>query len=756
VSGSGVTLHRVDALPTDVTRTWLGPQYWSNRLVDWRLANGRIESLTGGRRSGRTVAVLTRNVATGQQPGVVSVRTGTLATGSGFSGFLIGVGAGRLHWKAAALVMGASGQGGGMLAVYDSDGNVRFREHTDEVDQFAYAEFPATARSGPAPARAADEDVVLQLDIIPVGSRRFDLTLTARRFDDATLLSTATRNVAEADIVGGISLFSSPRSASSNARYWFRELQTDGAKISEHPDRDTGPVLGTLYSLNGSVLKLSAQFMPIGASDPRQATLQRRRIGTSSWSDVQTTTIGPGYLALFRVTDWDASKDWEFRVAWAEGSAQQSLYTGTIGRDPKTKARIGIAMVNCTQHAVRQLERASSGVPTLPGERFRGLYTTETLYFPYALMVENIKSHAPDLLVAFGDQYYEGKPTATDRAHPLLDVLSRYYLWLWSFADISRQTPTICLIDDHDVLQANLWGWSGRAAPQGDWRLGGYVLAPTWVNTVQRVQCAHNPDAFDPTPVRRGITVYYGAFSYGGVSFAMLEDRKFKNTNQDGTNPDGTPLKPPRDLLGRRQENFLRAWASMHPGQPKVCLTQTTFACVQTTPTGRPRKDRDSGGAPPAARRTALRLLKAARALMLSGDQHMASLVRHGIDAFADGPMQFTAPAAGSGWQRWFEPDHRLPNSRGPHTGDWTDGFGNRFRVVAVANPKLTFAQVHAVQRGNAVGDRSLKREGYGIVRVDKTARRYRIECWPWRTDPTAAGARQYRGWPFDLSFSDV
>jgi alkaline phosphatase D len=751
-----VTLQRVDALPTGVTRTWVGPQYWSNRLMDWRLTDGRIESLTAGPRSGRTVAVLTRNVARGQQAGTLSVRTGTLATGSGFSGFLIGAGAGRLHWKAAALVMSASGAGGGMLAVYDSDGNVGFREHTDEVNQFAYAELPATSRSGPAPPRATDEDVVLQLDIVPVGSRRFDLTLTARRFDDASLLSAATRTgVADADIVGGISLFSSPRSGGADARHWFRDLQTGGTKISEHA-RETGPVLGTLYSLNGTVLKLSAQFMPIGAADPQQATLQRRRVGTSTWTDVQTTAIGQGFLALFRVTGWDSAKDWEFRVSWAPGSAQEGLYTGTIGRDPKSKARIDIAMVNCTQHSSRQLERASSGAPTLPGEKFRGLYTTESLSFPYAAMVKNIQSHSPDLLVAFGDQYYEGKPAASDLSKPLLDLLSRYYLWLWSFADISRQIPTICLVDDHDVLQANLWGWSGRAAPNGDLRLGGYVLPAIWVNAVQRIQCAHNPDAFDPTPVRRGITVYYGAFSYGGVSFAVLEDRKFKNTNRSGTNPDGSPLKPPRALLGRRQEDFLRAWASMHPGQPKVYLTQTAYACVQTTPTGRPRKDRDSGGAPPGARGTALRLIKAAGALMLSGDQHMASLVRHGIDGFADGPMQFTGPAAGTAWQRWFEPNHRLPHRRGPHTGDWTDGFGNKFRVVAVANPKLTFAQVHAVQSGNDVGDRSLKREGYGIVRVDKTARVFRIECWPWRTDPTASGARQYRGWPFDLPFSAV
>jgi len=47
----------------------------------------------------------------------------------------------------------------------------------------------------------------------------------------------------------------------------------------------------------------------------------------------------------------------------------------------------------------------------------------------------------------------------------------------------------------------------------------------------QRTQCGHNPDPYDPTPVDQGITVYYGAFRYGGVRFAILEDRKFKTAS---------------------------------------------------------------------------------------------------------------------------------------------------------------------------------------------------------------------------------
>lgn len=756
---------RVDAVPTNVTRSWIAPQYWANRLQDWQLRAGRIECLTANA-GGRTVSVLTRKVAPGDMSGTITMRTGTLAAGTGCSGFLIGAGGGALDWRAAALVMGASGQGGGLLAVYDSDGQVRFREHTDEANQFAFAALTSTARRGTHPARTLKEDVVLQLDITSTGAGRFDLTLTATKTSNGALLSTTKRvGVADAEIIGGLSLISTTTGTGTTARHWMRDLQTGGPKIAVQ-DHAVGPVLGTLYSLtdavagptaaDGSVLKLSAQLLPIGATDPQQVALQVRAPGTTAWSTAQTVTVGAGWCAVFRIPNWDGTRDWEYQVAYAPGTPQQHLYTGLVRRSPTADRRLSIAMINCTIHGFRNLDLATSPTAGLPGETSLGLYTTKNLYYPYAETVAALANADPDMIVALGDQYYDDRPTVMDTVHPELDVVFRYSLWLLSFRELTRSTPTICLVDDHDVYHPNLFGWSGRAAPNGSYNAGGYIMSPSWVNLVQRIQCAHNPDAYDPTPVLQGISVYYAAFTYGGVSFAVLEDRKFKNTNKSGTDEFGVPLVGPRDLLGARQESFLTAWAGMHPGQPKICLTQTVFASVQTKPDGTRMFDADSNGTPVNGRRTAVTLLKQARALVLSGDQHLATLVRHGIDTFTDGPVQFTAPATGSSWQRWFQPATTLPNSIGPNTGDFTDAYGSKLRVLAVANPKITFAQMRAVQTHNHVGDRNLKREGYGIVEVDLTSSVHRLHCWSWDQDPTTAGATEFPGWPYTLPFASV
>ena len=49
-----------------------------------------------------------------------------------------------------------------------------------------------------------------------------------------------------------------------------------------------------------------------------------------------------------------------------------------------------------------------------------------------------------------------------------------------------------------------------------------------YVKRVERAQTSHLPDPYDPTPIQRGIGVYYTQYNWGRISMAILEDRKFK------------------------------------------------------------------------------------------------------------------------------------------------------------------------------------------------------------------------------------
>src|SRR5690242_7434708 len=81
-AASAVPVTQVDAsLPANVTRVWVGPMYWANRLQDWRLNKGRIEHTST---AGRSIGLLTYDMLSGAQPASITVRTGTLVTGQGF------------------------------------------------------------------------------------------------------------------------------------------------------------------------------------------------------------------------------------------------------------------------------------------------------------------------------------------------------------------------------------------------------------------------------------------------------------------------------------------------------------------------------------------------------------------------------------------------------------------------------------------------------------------------------------------------
>ena len=570
--------------------------------------NGVMEAVCRGNleAGGRPIGLVPDEVVEGGDAGHLRVRAGVAGgpTNNGFCGVLLGVGGGDLDHRGAALAQRGSGTGGGMLCTFGTDGRVRFREHTDEDRPLAFATLDAettVAPDGPHPP-ARGEAVDLVLDVLPRGSGRFDVSLQALDPGSGRELAAGVRRgVPGSAVRGGLSLVSSPPPDEPGARWWFEDLRTAGRKIATRPDRALEPVLGTLFSLDDGTLKLTAQLLPVGAlgtPDERRVRLEYRAGDDEEWRRGAASVIEEGYVARFRLEDWDASRAWQYRVVY-EGERTWT-YEGEVPREPTDPEALTVALFSCTKPTGRQLETERAAAP-LPGSSPPGRYTPGNVYFPHETVVANTAAHDPDLLVFAGDQLYEENPTRVDeRPDPHLDYLYKWYLWLWAFRDLTRDRPSVVLVDDHDVYQSNLWGDRGRAAPDGNIGRGGYRTTPAFVNRSQRIQCGHNPDPADDRPVERGIDVYYTAFEYGGVRFALLEDRKFKSA----------PGADDGRLLGDRQLSFLREWAREGGDEPHVCLTQTVFASAQTTPEGAPVRDYDSNGYPREGRDRAVEALE--------------------------------------------------------------------------------------------------------------------------------------------------
>jgi hypothetical protein len=210
---------------------------------------------------------------------------------------------------------------------------------------------------------------------------------------------------------------------------------------------------------------------------------------------------------------------------------------------------------------------------------------------------------------------------------------------------------------------------------------------------------------------------------------------------------------PGLQLLGDRQLKFLREWGEDWTGATmKAVLSQTAFcgAChMHGKRNDRLLADLDCNGWPQTGRNRALEELRRVQAVHLCGDQHLAVVVKHGIQEFGDGPYGFTSPPlVNTIYGRWWHPideqpgPNAVPGSPLPWTGDFKDGLGNRIAMLAYANPA-------------DIADERQRADGYGIVRFNKKSRRITCECWPRFADATQGDQAQFPGWPITIAASD-
>jgi len=469
-----------------------------------------------------------------------------------------------------------------------------------------------------------------------------------------------------------------------------------------------------LYTTQRGVLKLTAQLYPLAETEDRRVQLEIEEQG--AWRRRAEAEVNrEGWMATFRVPDWDDSQSRRYRVVHSGGAR----YEGVIRRNPRVKDEIVVATFTGNSNSDR------SGRPDI---------------------VANLKAQDPDLLFFSGDQSYDHR-----------DHTAAWLLFGRQFGEVIKDRPTVSIPDDHDVGQGNIWGAAGAVAKTGAGDDGGYFMPASYVNMVQRAQTGHLPDPYDPTPIQQGITVYYTALNVGGIDFAIIEDRKWKTgpnglVPQQGPRPDhindpdydrAAVDVPEAELLGERQLRFLRAWGQDWQGvEMKAVLSQTIFgggAHLHGNRQNRLVADLDSNGWPQSGRAAALREFRRCFALMLGGDQHLATVIHHGINDWEDAGWSFCCPSIWNYYGRWWwplaEPQAHDSQNPLPWTGRYFDGLGNKLTMRAYANP--------TAENYNAAG--------YGLVRFRKSSRTMVFECWPRFVDVTQAGATQFPGWPITI-----
>jgi hypothetical protein len=768
--------------PEQTTRYWIGEEYWANPLQDWQLNNGRLENLVSA--ENRNVHLLTHQLGDQLENFDMEVTVGTLNKPQqpGWTGFLIGAKGDFNDYRDNAV------NGKGLKVGILTSGKL-FIENFDTAD-FA----------------ASESKVLLPLEGVGVAlklraekqNQTYKITLEAiDKLSGELLAKTEQENISAEDLVGNLALVSSfpdrfvdttsglgnntgpsenVGSSKSNTTpsFWFKDWQLHGNKINASPDQTFGPIMWSQFTLSKGTLKMTAQMAPVGNEDGTHVKLQVKW-NSEDWQTIQTARITEdARTAVFKVENWDDSNDVPYRLAYeakAEKNQLQKYYwKGTVKKDPVDKNEIIVAA-----------------------------FTGNTdLGFPHNEIVRNVRSQNPDLLVFTGDQIYEPVGGYGVERAPLekatIDYLRKWYLYGWAYRDLLKDIPSLALPDDHDVYQGNVWGAGGKAASkEGSQKnqqdSGGYTMPAAWVNMVQQTQTSHFPDPYDPTPVTQGISVYYCDLQVGGISFGVIEDRKWKTAPktvlpadfevENGwaevsrtIDPKALDV-PTAELLGKRQLNFIKDWSSDWSNKVwmKTIISQTIFSTIATLPdeavsdvvvptlriTNKgeypkgdiPTQDMDSNGWPKGGRDEALREIRKGFAFHIAGDQHLGSSLQYGIDEWGDAGYAICVPSISNYWpRRWFpeEEGKNRPNGAPKNTGDFIDGFGNKMTVLAVSNPYNTNLEPAKLY------DRAT---GYGIIKFNRESREIQFANWPRQTDPTQPGAKPYDGWPITINQED-
>ncbi|MAB87928.1 MAG: hypothetical protein CMJ90_00520 [Planctomycetes bacterium] len=733
-------------------RLWAGPDFWANRLQDWRVENGRLVCVADqARLSFRTLHLLTRRLG-GGAGFTTSVRLGgDGAAPSAHAGFLIGVGGDRLDWRAASIVHQWPGRGAGYYAGVTPDGRVFFEDR--EQGQVR------TQRAAGSSKGQGLVGVSLKLTVTSSGEGRRRLALSATA-PSGELVSALALELPVSRCVGNMALVAHPGQGDEGTpvRWWFNDWSVGGDGIETRPERAVGPIICAQHVLSKGALGMTAQLMPIGAADPQEVTLHVKDASGQWQIGARAPVVVPGYTATFRVEEWPSTRDVPYRIEYgvADNAGAQTMhrFEGTVRKDPVAEDEIVVAGFTGNHNNSHQI----GAQPT---------NWIDGMWFPHQDLVERVKVHDPDLLFFSGDQIYEGRsPTFPDRAHIKEDYLYKWYLWCWAYRDLTRDIPCVTIPDDHDVFQGNVWGEYGRKARKDT--LGGYVHPADFVQMVDRTQTSHLPASPHPGPLQQGIRAYYTSITYGRIGFAVLEDRKFKSgcgggrLPETGTRRDDHINDPAFDvsradvegltLLGPEQLGFIDRWGKDWRGEDmKMAMSQTIFGGMATHHGGNLQRliaDLDSNGWPQSGRNRALTALRRCFAFHLGGDQHLATIVHHGVETWGDAIWSMAVPSIANFYPRMWRPEAvgaRRPDGAPTWMGEHKDGFGNHVTVWAATNP--------GPKTGHQPAELHDKMPGYGIVRLKKSARTITMECWPRHAVPGTD--RQYPGWPKTIKQAD-
>lgn len=739
---------------SDLSRQWTGPDFYAQRLEDWRLNRGVIECL--GSAANRYLYLLTREVSGGPGVMAISVRVSVpeiplRVRARNAVGFRLGIKSQGGDYRQAAV----SGQG---LEVGLTADGLLFIGELESVSSEEKLE---------ALKRALRKEVELRLGLETDGDR-LSLKLAVVEPESGQILDELEETHLPADRTsGGLAIFSSlpeVRPGAGAAVSYWKDLIIRGSLLQNYPERALGPVAFTLYTISRKTLNLTAQLIPGCLNSETAAALEISQDG--NWVQVARSRVDlNSWLVRFRVSGWDTDRNHEFRVRLEDpeaGPDNAHIPMGIIRKEPTDKDRLVLAILSNNQE---------DG-------------------YPHNGLISALKKQNPDLLLFAGNQVF-GRPASFWREKTQLEEARREYLrqWLlfgWAFSDLMRDRPSVLMPDARDFFQSKLWGENGRIVKTEDYPepvsaedSGGFLMPPEFIDLVLATQISHLPETGSEPFSEKDTDPHFREIRYAGLSLAAVCDRFFKSApapllpgaqirngwawSQGFDLKKQARLKQAR-LLGQTQLKLLKNWAEDWSDGVwmKALLSQSLWVSLLTLPEermgeeglwqlqplqreeyppdDRPVADFMTGGWPQPARDQIIEILRRAFAFHLAGSGGPPAALKYGLERPGDAVWAFVGPSIVAGQaRRWTPAPVATPRVRkAPEaTGNFEDAFGNKFSLQVVTNP-----------RAGESGQPGRGSSGYGLIIIDRNERRVMLDCLARPENSPAADYKSYPGWP--------
>jgi len=742
------------SLDPQLSRHWVGPDFYANWLEDWRLHRGRVECLTPA--VNRYLYWLTAEVMSQGQL-LISFKVSVpglpeKVRARNFIGLRFGIKGRSSDFREAAV----SGQG--LDAGLTADG-LLFIGELESVSPEERLE---------ALKKALKKEVVLMVRLASAG-KEFSLSLMVLEPETGRVLDELEDFALPAEkMTGGLALVSNlpeVKAGPENPVCWFEDFQAEGSLLRLLPKRGFGPVAFVLYTVSRGTLKLTAQLVPESLGPQERVFLEIDR-GGSFETLTEAYVNRESWTALFQIEGWEAERDLAYRIYAGErlaSSEATNYFSGWIRKEPSQSGRLTLAVLSNHQEEG----------------------------YPHTELVTSLKNHNPDLLIFAGNQVF-GRPAALwrgalDYARARQEYLRQWLLFGWAFSDLLKDRPAILLPEARDFFQLKLWGEEGRqaAAENGTDPIslqdrGGFLMSKEFIRLVLATQTGHLPPAALPDGKKNEKVAGSGFYevNYAGLSLAVINDR----VNRSAPAPllpealirNGWPQNPDFDLkkaarvkearlLSEEQLQLLKKWVLDWTGGVwfKACLSSSAFVSLLTLPEGqpgeealwqlsplkpgeypesdRPAADFNTGGWPQPARDEILRLLRQARAVHLCGSGGPPAVLKYGLEKPGEAVAALIAPAIQAQVAlRWTPaPAKKVGQKKEPlPTGNQEDAFGNKFHLLLVNNPS---------GEDKAMGLRSIS--GFALVTFEKSSRQVILENYQLEEKP-GARAVLMPGWP--------